>query len=111
MSNPSLYRKLSALISADDFVTPFNAKVYKTLCERLGEGKAVDITSLSSSFTSDELSVISSIIANKAQFITNSVDECEDCIKIIREDKKKAARKQPAEMTEEDFLNIFKNNN
>lgn len=111
MSNPSLYRKLSALISADDFVTPFNAKVYKTLCERLGEGKAVDITSLSSSFTSDELSVISSIIANKAQFITNSVDECEDCIAIIREDKKKAARKQPAEMTEEDFLNIFKNNN
>jgi len=110
MTNPSFYKQLTAKITPDDFVTSFNASLLKLLYERLSEGKSVDITSLSGNLSSDELSVVSSIIAGKAQFLTNSMTECEDCIGIIKQEKASGNSKSPSEMDEADFLNLFKNN-
>ena len=109
MSNPALHKAVFAKIGADDFVTPFNAKVFGAICNRISESRGVDITSLSADFTSDELSVIAGIAAN-TQFISNSLKECDDCIAVIKSEKVKANSKSPAEMDDADFLNIFNNN-
>lgn len=102
---PSVYKSISARITSEDFVTSFNARVFDTLCRRIQEDKPVDLTFLSSDFTDEELSVIAGITAN-AQIMGNNINECEDCIRVIKSEKGKSSEK-PSEMSEDDFLNIF----
>ena len=65
------------------------------------------MSALASVFTGEEISVVARITA-MTQEISNSIEECEDCIKVIKEEKNKNNSQRPAEMNEEDFLSIFK---
>ena len=104
---PSVYKSISSKITADDFVTSFNGRVFEVICERISEDKPVDLTFLSGYFNDEEMSVIAGITAN-AQIIGNNVNECEDCIRVIKTEKGKN-RGKPSEMSQDDFLDIFRN--
>ena len=47
-------------------------------------------------------------IATMTQNLSNSVNECLDCIRVIKQEKDKSAYSNPSELSDEDFLNIFK---
>ena len=91
-SDPSLYEYASSLIKADDFVTTFNARVYKYLCDLLENGKTPDISYFSSEFTPDEMGKIVEIFNKKLSLDTNK-QQVDDCVKVIlgEQDIKKAA--------------------
>lgn len=91
-SDPSLYEYVSSLIKADDFVTTFNARVYKYLCDLLENGKTPDISYFSSEFTPDEMGKIVEIFNKKLSLDTNK-QQVDDCVKVIlgEQDIKKAA--------------------
>ena len=91
-SDPSLYEYASSLIKADDFVTTFNARVYKYLCDLLENGKTPDISYFSSEFTPDEMGKIVGIFNKKLSLDTNK-QQVDDCVKVIlgEQDIKKAA--------------------
>lgn len=110
INNPAFYKTLKAKISSDDFVTAFNARLFGNLYERLEAGRGIDITSLSADFNSEELSVIAGITA-KTGLLSNSIEECEDCIRIILDDSSRGGLKNPADMDEADFLKLFRNKN
>lgn len=91
-SDPSLYEYVFSLIKADDFVTTFNARVYKYLCNLLENGKTPDISYFSSEFTPDEMGKIVGIFNKKLSLDTNK-QQADDCVKVIlgEQDIKKAA--------------------
>ena len=91
-SDPSLYEYVFSLIKADDFVTTFNARVYKYLCNLLKNGKTPDISYFSSEFTPDEMGKIVGIFNKKLSLDTNK-QQADDCVKVIlgEQDIKKAA--------------------
>ena len=91
-SDPSLYEYVFSLIKADDFVTTFNGRVYKYLCDLLENGKTPDVSYFSSEFTPDEMGKIVGIFNKRLSLDTNK-QQVDDCVKVIlgEQDIKKAA--------------------
>lgn len=107
INNPGYYKQLKNEVSESDFVTDFNRKVFSVICERLSEDKPVDLSFLSPYFTDEEISAVARI-ATLTQSLSNTEGECMDCIGVIKKEKSKAAYSKPSELSDEDFLNIFK---
>jgi len=107
INNPSYYKQLKNEVSESDFVTDFNRKVFSVISERLSEGKPIDLSFLTPYFTDEEMSAVARI-ATLTQNLSNTAGECMDCIRVIRDEKSKTAYSKPSELSDEDFLNIFK---
>lgn len=107
MNNPNFYKSIRSKISADDFVTSFNRRLYAVISQRLDEDKPVDISYIASSFTSEEISAIAGIMAS-AQLISNTVSECEDCIKVIKSEKDRSVYNNASELSSKEFLGLFR---
>ncbi len=107
INNPGYYKQLKNEVSESDFVTDFNRKVFSVICERLSEDKPVDLSFLTPYFTDEEMSAVARI-ATLTQSLSNTEGECMDCIGVIKKEKSKAAYSKPSELSNEDFLNIFK---
>ena len=107
INNPSYYKQLKNEVSKDDFVTDFNRKVFSVLLERLSEDKPIDLSFLTPYFSDDEMSAVARI-ATLTQNLSNTVDECFDCVKVIKQEKERMAYSNPSELSDKDFLNIFK---
>lgn len=109
MRNPDFYRKIKDKISAEDFLTDFNRKLYEIIAEKIEGGFSVDLTSLGNSGLSiDEMDALKAI-EMKSVSLSHTVKECEDCISVIKEEKEKAEQsKTPvSQLSDEDYLNFF----
>lgn len=112
MANPEFIKSVDERISADDFVTDFNRRIFKAVTERLREGKSPEISFLAGDLTDDEISAVANI-QTISHTLKNTFEECADCIKIITdENNKKSLKEVPVgEISDEDFLKFFKDNN
>lgn len=109
ISNPSYYKYIKDKITADDFITSFNRRIYGIISQRLDEDKPVEITFLTQLLTDEETSVITRIAAS-SQLISNSVSECEDCIRVIKSEKDRSKYSNASNLSGQDFLSLFNKN-
>ncbi len=111
LANPEFIKAVDEKISADDFVTDFNRRIYKTVAQRLREGRSAEISFLAGDLTDEEISAVAKI-QTVSHTLKNTFDECLDCIKIIVEEKNKKSLKDVGvdNISDEDFLKFFKNN-
>lgn len=111
LANPDFLKIADKQITADGFVTAFNGRIYKTLTDRLREGKSAEISFLYGEIIDDEIKAIAKI-QTLSQVQLNTQEECEDCIKTIIEEKNKKAKSAVGKenISDDDFLNFFKNN-
>lgn len=111
MANPDLLKFADKKITYEDFVTDFNGRIYKTVTDRLRNGRSAEISFLYGELVSDEIKAVAKI-QTVSQILQNTQGECDDCIKTIIEEKnKKAASAVDTEnISDEDFLRFFKNN-
>lgn len=107
MSDPELYRKLESKLTSELFVTDFNRRVFSAISERIKDGRPVGLSFLASEFTPEEISVIARIETVSTD-ISNSVRECEDCINVLKKEKNRHIDVKPSEMSDEDFMKLFK---
>ena len=107
MSDPELYRKLESKLTPELFVTDFNRRVFSAVSERIKDGRPVGLSFFASEFTPEEISVIARIETVSTD-ISNSVRECEDCINVLKKEKNRHIDVKPSEMSDEDFMNLFK---
>ncbi len=107
MRNPDFYNKLKDGLSADYFVTALNRRIFSVVLSRLEEGGNTEPYFLSSEFTPDEMDEVERIFRSAAQLI-NTVDECADCIKILKEEKNKPETVKASELSDEDFAKLFR---
>ncbi len=110
MRNPDFYQKLRDRFSPDDFVTQFNRRIITHLIELIEGGYSTDVGMFSEVFSSEELGSIQRI-SFRGDETANTLKECEDCIKVIKEEK--AALSNPlaqgGEITDEQFADFFRN--
>lgn len=111
MANPEFVKNVDAKISADDFVTDFNRRIYKVVVERLRDGKSAEISFLAGDLDDSEISAVAKI-QTVSHTLTNTLKECEDCIKVIVAEKNKKNFNDVGadNISDDDFLNFFKNN-
>ena len=107
MSDPELYRKLESKLTPELFVTDFNRRVFSAISERIKDGRPVGLSFFASEFTPEEISVIARIETVSTD-ISNSVRECEACITVLKKEKNRHIDVKPSEMSDEDFMKLFK---
>ena len=107
--NPDFYKKIEEEISADDFITDFNRKLFVILSERISEGLNVDLISFGNAGLSiDEMDALKAI-EMKSESLNHTLKECRDCISVIKEENEKTRTKvsNVSEMTNEEFMSVF----
>ena len=107
MRNPDFYNKLKDELSADYFVTALNRRIFSVILSRLDEGGNTEPYFLSSEFTPDEMDEVERICRSAAQ-LSNTVEECADCIKILKEEKNKPESIKASELSDDDFAKLFR---
>ena len=107
MRNPDFYNKLKDELSADYFVTALNRRIFSVILSRLDEGGNTEPYFLSYEFTPDEMDEVERIFRSAAQ-LSNTVEECVDCIKILKEEKNKPESIKASELSDDDFAKLFR---
>ncbi len=105
LRNPDFYNKLKEKISPDDFVTSFNQRVFRTLIKGLESGAEIGLSFFSADFTPEEMDSVTRI-SLIAPNLSNTLQECEDCINVL---KKATASKvtDAGSLSDEEFLKAF----
>ena len=106
MRNPDFYNKLKDKVSAEIFVTSFNRRVFECLAEGLDGGLEPSLSLFSASFTPSEMDSITRISLKK-ETLGNTLSECEDCIRVLKECSESTAV-DAAAVSDEEFLKLFK---
>lgn len=109
MRNPDFYQKLKDEISPDDFVTALNRRIFTVVTDRVSQGGSAEPFFLSSSFTPDEMDEVTRLFRQSSQ-MRNTVEECMDCIKILKMEKNRPEDIKASELSNDDFLKLFRQN-
>ncbi len=106
LNNASFYKNFKERLSKDVFVTPVNKHLLEIIIKRLEESERTDISHLSQYLTSEEVSVVARLLANQAM-VSNTLKECEDCLLVLEEEKKKRETPNVSQMSDDSFLQLF----
>ncbi len=107
LKNPDFYFKIKDKLSDDDFATKLNLRIYKLIASKLEDGRAVDITYFSQDLTDDEMGYLVRLESMREN-LGNTVGECLDCIKRMKEEKALRDQGNPANMTDAEWAALFK---
>ena len=108
--NPDYLEYIEENISADNFVTSFNKRVFSAAAGIIHSGQTFDLTLLEADFSPNEMGRIAEMQAlGRTQLDTKK--ECDDCIKVILEESRKQKAVNPSEMSEEEFRKLFSEKN
>ncbi len=106
LNNASFYGKIKDRLGTDLFVTPVNKRILDVIITRLESSESMEISHLSQYLTSEEISAVARLLANQAM-VSNTLSECEDCIKVLVAEKKKRETPTPDKMSDDSFLAFF----
>lgn len=107
MHNPEFFSQIKEELTAADFVTSFNARVFSEIAAQLSENRMFSISALNG-FSAAEIGAVARIQTLIPQ-LANTLSECRDCIKVMAEEKAKTVKGAPSELSDEDFLKLFQN--
>lgn len=107
LKNPDFYYKIKDKLYDEYFATQLNLRIYKLIAARLDEHRAVDITYFSQDLTDEEIGYLVRLESMREN-LGNTVNECLDCIKRMKDEKTERERKNPANMTDDEWAAQFK---
>lgn len=107
MANPEFLSGIDEKLSSDDYITDFNRRIFKSVTDRLREGKSAEISFLYGEITEDEISAVAKI-QTISHTLKNTFAECEDCINVILGENNKKVIHNGDDISDEDFLKFFK---
>ncbi len=108
--NPDFLRRLADKLTPDLFVTALNRRIITELIRLIDEGRSIDVSSFREKFSSDEIGRIT-FLSDIHNEISNTLEEVEECIETLRRAKNKKSAEDVKNMSDEDFINLFKNKN
>ncbi len=106
LNNASYYKILKNRLSEELFVTPVNKDIYSVVAGCLERGESLDISNLSQYLTNEQTSAVARLLTRQSM-VSNTVKECEDCILVLEEEKKKREYTAPSQMSDDSFLAFF----
>ena len=107
INNPDFFSTIKDKLLPETFLTDFNRRVYSCLYSRLEDGLSIELSVLAGEFTPEENGRIAKFVAMKKE-ISNTLNECFDCIKVLEEEKQKHNAVDPANASDDEFMNFFR---
>lgn len=108
LEHPDCY-SLCDKIQTEHMTEGFVRKVYSLIIDKIENHFDLSLTSFSGELTDNELGRLSGIIA-KSVISTDAKSEFTDCVNAIEEEYNKKNRGSAAELTDDAFRNMFKQN-
>ena len=105
-NNAAFYKKLKDRLCNDVFITPVNKRILEVVSSRLDADESIDISQLSRFLTSEEIGAVARLLS-KQSMVSNTLNECEDCLTVLEEEKKKREMSDPSKMSDDSFLAFF----
>ncbi len=106
LNNGSFYKNLSERLTKELFVTPVNKDIFSVVSSCLEKGESIDISNLSQYLTNEQISAVARLLTRQSM-VSNTLKECEDCILVLEDEKKKREYEAPSQMSDESFLAFF----
>lgn len=100
--SPDMLREIEKTITADDFPTSFNRRVFISAVNCIKRGENLDISSIGGEFTADEVGRITGI-CKQGDMQPYSIERLRNYLKKLVEFREKRLEKPPAEMTGEEM--------
>ena len=110
MMNPDFYPKIKDRIDEETFVTDFNRRVFNAVAERLENGRSIELSMFAAEFTPEEMGRLAQL-NTMGDRISCTVAECDDCIKVLKQEKAKLTAVNASDTDGDSFRNLFKNLN
>ena len=107
LKNPDFYYKIKDKLSVNDFSTSLNGRLYSLIAARLDEQRPVEATYFAGELTDEELGYFVRLESMREN-LGNTVQECLDCIKRMKDEKKDRETKRAADMTDDEWAAMFK---
>lgn len=108
LEHPDCY-SLCDKIQLEHLSEGFIRKVYSIIIEKIESNYDLSLTSFSGDLTDDEIGKLSGILA-RAVISSDAKKEFLDCVKVIEEEYEKKNRSSVAELSDDAFRNMFKQN-
>lgn len=109
-NNLDFLKIIEAQLAPEEFPSEFYRHAYTVFRDRINAGQPLDFIYLSSEFSPEEMGHLVKL-QNSGALISNTKEELLDSITVLKEENQKAQRtKNAAELSDEDFLKLFKNN-
>ncbi len=106
--NPDFLNAVQQNVSAGDFVTEFNRRLFEYIVSRIEGGQSLDLTFFSKDFSSDEMSRITAIIVKSnlsLNFDKSIVKELSD---VIKTENEKIKAQNLKEVSNDELLKMMK---
>lgn len=107
LKNPDFYYKIKDKLSVNDFSTSLNGRLYSLIAARLDEQRPVEATYFAGELTDEELGYFVRL-ESMHENLGNTVQECLDCIRRMKDEKKERETKRAADMTDDEWAAMFK---
>lgn len=108
LQNPDFYFKIKDKLEDGDFATQLNLRIYQLIAERIENNRPVEITYFSQDLTDDELGYLVRLESMR-EHLGNTVGECLDCIRRMKEERQEREQKNPAQMSDDEWAQLFRN--
>lgn len=108
LQNPDFYFKIKDKLQDGDFATQLNLRIYQLIAERIENNRPVEITYFSQDLTDDELGYLVRLESMR-EHLGNTVGECLDCIRRMKEERQEREQKNPAQMSDDEWAQLFQN--
>ncbi len=108
LQNPDFYFKIKDKLQDGDFATQLNLRIYQLIAERIENNRPVEITYFSQDLTDDELGYLVRLESMR-EHLGNTVGECLDCIRRMKEERQEREQKNPAQMSDDEWAQLFRN--
>ncbi len=104
--SPDMFAEIEKTITAGDFPTAFNRRVFVAAADCIKSGENLDISSIGGEFTADEVGRITGI-CKQGDMLPYSLDRLRDYLSKLVKLREKQHEKPPAEMSDEEMLAII----
>lgn len=103
--NPDKLELILSKITADDFVTDFNKKVFSSVCKAISQSDSFSLSHLSDEYTDAEMGKICGIEAKNRE-TTIKEETLYDCIDVLKNFKGSFVYNKDTELSDDDLLKI-----
>lgn len=107
LHNPDFYFKIKDKVSDDDFATDLNRRIYKVIASHIEQHRPIEITYFASELSDEEIGYLVRLESMREK-LGNTAQECLDCIKRMKDEKRERESKNPAGMTDDEWFSQFK---
>lgn len=107
LHNPDFYFKIKDKLSDEDFATELNHRIFRLIAKHLDENRPVGVTYFAEELTDEETGYLVRLESMREN-LGNTVQECLDCINRMKQEKAERERKNPAQMTDAEWIKQFR---